>query len=68
MALGRCAQDKPTLIRMHELDGVRLIWSLLKNPSEKALKLTLSLTETFHDFRSVFSGAGQRRLGAQSLH
>ena len=35
MALGRCAADTNTLIRIHELDGVRLIWSLLKNSSEK---------------------------------
>ena len=35
LALGRCAQDKETLIKIHELDGVRLIWSMLKNPSEE---------------------------------
>ena len=37
MALGRCAADKHTLVKIHELDGVRLIWSLLKNPSEKVI-------------------------------
>ena len=35
LALGRCAEEKTTLIKIHQLDGVRLIWSLLKNPSEK---------------------------------
>ncbi len=35
ISLGRCAQDKDTLIRIHQLDGVRLIWSMLKNPSEE---------------------------------
>lgn len=35
LALGRCAEDKNTLINIHELDGVRLIWSLLKNPSDR---------------------------------
>ena len=35
LALGRCAQDKDTLIKIHELDGVRLIWSMLKNPAEE---------------------------------
>ena len=37
LALGRCAQDKETLIKIHQLDGVRLIWSMLKNPSEEVL-------------------------------
>ena len=34
-ALGRCAEDKTTLQLIHKLDGVRLIWSLLKNNNEK---------------------------------
>ena len=41
LALGRCAQDKETLIKIHELDGVRLIWSMLKNPSEEVRPLPL---------------------------
>ncbi len=43
MALGRCAEDKDTLVLIHRLDGVRLIWSLLKNPSEKVVALVVSL-------------------------
>jgi len=34
-ALGQCAEDKTALKRIHELDGVRLLWSLLKHPSER---------------------------------
>ena len=34
-ALGECAKDKLALKRIHELDGVRLLWSLLKHPSER---------------------------------
>jgi hypothetical protein len=34
-ALGECAHDKEALERMRKLDGVRLLWSLLKHPSEK---------------------------------
>lgn len=34
-ALGECAKDKDTLKMIHKLDGVRLVWSLLKNPNEK---------------------------------
>ena len=32
-ALGQCAEDKMSLKVIHDLDGVRLLWSLLKNPS-----------------------------------
>ena len=32
-ALGECAEDKMSLKTIHDLDGVRLVWSLLKNPS-----------------------------------
>ena len=34
-ALGECAKDKDSLVTIHQLDGVRLLWSLLKNPSER---------------------------------
>jgi hypothetical protein len=34
-ALGECAKDKAALKRIHDLDGVRLLWSLLKHPSER---------------------------------
>lgn len=34
-ALGECAKDKDSLAVIHNLDGVRLVWSLLKNPSER---------------------------------
>ena len=34
-ALGKCAEDKEVLEKMRKQDGVRLLWSLLKNPSEK---------------------------------
>ena len=34
-ALGQCAEDKLSLKVIHDLDGVRLLWSLLKNPSAR---------------------------------
>ena len=34
-ALGQCAEDKMSLKVIHDLDGVRLLWSLLKNPSAR---------------------------------
>ena len=34
-ALGECAKDKDSLRLIHKLDGVRLVWSLLKHPSER---------------------------------
>ena len=34
-ALGQCAEDKMSLKVIHDLDGVRLVWSLLKNPSPR---------------------------------
>ena len=34
-ALGQCAKDKEVLHAVIEIDGVRLLWSLLKNPFEK---------------------------------
>ena len=34
-ALGKCAEDKEVLDKMRKQDGVRLLWSLLKNPSER---------------------------------
>ena len=37
-ALGQCAKDKEVLHAVIELDGVRLLWSLLKNPYEKVIK------------------------------
>ena len=33
-AIGQLAEDKESLEQIRELDGVRLLWSLLKNPSE----------------------------------
>jgi hypothetical protein len=35
-ALGQCAKDKEVLQAVIDIDGVRLLWSLLKNPFEKA--------------------------------
>ena len=35
VALGECAKDKESLKNIHTLDGVRLVWSLLKHPSER---------------------------------
>ena len=35
VALGECAKDKESLKNIHALDGVRLVWSLLKHPSER---------------------------------
>ncbi len=32
-ALGRCAQDPDSMSIIDKLDGVRLLWSLLKSPS-----------------------------------
>lgn len=32
-ALSECAKDKECMLEIEELDGVRLIWSLLKNDS-----------------------------------
>ena len=34
-ALGECAKDKDSLKVILKLDGVRLLWSLLKHPSTK---------------------------------
>ena len=34
-ALGECAKDKDSLKVIQKLDGVRLLWSLLKHPSTK---------------------------------
>lgn len=36
-ALGHCAEDKMCLKVIQEMDGVRLLWSLLKNPSPKVM-------------------------------
>lgn len=33
--LGQCAHEKECMARIEELDGVRLVWSLLKNDSPK---------------------------------
>lgn len=33
--LGECANDTESMELIEELDGVRLVWSLLKNPSPK---------------------------------
>ena len=35
MALGRCAENPQSLKTIRKLDGVRLLWSLLKSPYEK---------------------------------
>lgn len=35
MVLRECAQDPESMREIEELDGVRLIWSLLKNDSPK---------------------------------
>ena len=37
-ALGQCAKDKEVLQAVIDIDGVRLLWSLLKNPFEKVKK------------------------------
>ena len=34
-ALGECAKDKDSLKIIHKIDGVRLVWSLLKHPNER---------------------------------
>ena len=34
-ALGEIAHDREALEKMRRQDGVRLLWSLLKHPSEK---------------------------------
>ena len=41
-ALGKCAEDKEVLEKMRKQDGVRLLWSLLKNPSEKVQVISFS--------------------------
>jgi len=46
-ALGQCAKDKDVLHAVMDLDGVRLLWSLLKNPSEKVMNYKLSIDRHF---------------------
>ena len=41
--LGACANDRDALERMRKLDGVRLLWSLLKHPSEKVQVCNMKL-------------------------
>jgi len=41
-ALGQCAKDKEVLQAVIDIDGVRLLWSLLKNPFEKVREIILS--------------------------
>ena len=41
-ALGQCAKDKEVLQAVIDIDGVRLLWSLLKNPFEKVKKCDLN--------------------------
>ena len=41
-ALGECAKDKAILAEIHRLDGVRLVWSLLKHPSDRVSKTNKS--------------------------
>ena len=36
-ALGQCAKDRDVLQAVIDIDGVRLLWSLLKNPFEKVI-------------------------------
>lgn len=43
-ALGECAHDKEALDKMRKLDGVRLLWSLLKHPSDKVQVHSIKLT------------------------
>lgn len=33
--LGECAHEEESMELIEELDGVRLVWSLLKNPSPR---------------------------------
>jgi len=49
-ALGECAKDKIALKRIHELDGVRLLWSLLKHPSERVNINFQTFNETYRQF------------------
>ena len=49
-ALGQCAKDRDVLQAVIDIDGVRLLWSLLKNPFEK-VKTHKTLTKKIFMFK-----------------
>ena len=38
IALGRCAEDRDNFKYIYEMDGIRLLWSLLKHPNNKVFQ------------------------------
>ena len=74
-ALGECAKDKDSLRVIQKLDGVRLLWSLLKYPSPKvsqnAAHLSISDYEKSQIFKYgeyFFIGSSRSSLGDQPLY
>lgn len=68
-ALGECSQDRDALERMRRQDGVRLLWSLLKHPSEKVQVCTaISFIKVLVINHARTRSLGQRGLGPESLH
>ena len=52
-ALGECAKDKDSLRVIQKLDGVRLLWSLLKYPSPKVSQNALAAHLSIFDYEKL---------------
>ena len=73
-ALGECAKDKDSLRVIQKLDGVRLLWSLLKYPSPKVSQNAAHLSISDYEksqiltMVNIFLGSSRSSLGDQPLY
>lgn len=65
MVLRKCATDEDSMGIIEDLDGVRLIWSLLKNESPKVIYL-VNMVDCLH-FVCIVYQYFNRKIGRHSM-